>query len=94
MLLFEHKKICRVTKLKVHPKGRYFIKQDPSFKNYNEWLLWITTQFFWILQSHNGTHLNDKKCCRYESLLVASIFCLIYHIIIYPLYIITVIPIV
>ncbi len=34
--MFGHKIIYKVTNLKVHPKGRYYIFFKSLFKNYNE----------------------------------------------------------
>ncbi len=34
--MFGHKNIYKVTNLKVHSKGRYFVKKNIFFKNYNE----------------------------------------------------------
>ncbi len=34
--MFGHKKIYKVTNLKVHSKGRYFVFKKFLFKNYNE----------------------------------------------------------
>ncbi len=33
--MFGHKKIYKVTNLKVHSKGRYFVFKKSLFKNYN-----------------------------------------------------------
>ncbi len=48
--MFGHKKIYKVTNLKVHSKGRYFVKKKKKslFKNYNERLVWTTKLFFCI----------------------------------------------
>ncbi len=43
--MFGHKKICKVTNLKVHSKGRYFVFKKSLFKNYNERLVWTTKLF-------------------------------------------------
>ncbi len=44
--MFGHKTIYKVTNLKVHSKGRYFVEEKKSlFKNYNEWLVWTTKLF-------------------------------------------------
>ncbi len=44
--MFGHKTIYGVTNLKVHSKGRYFVKKKKSlFKNYNEQLVWTTKLF-------------------------------------------------
>ncbi len=43
--MFGHKMIYKVTNLKVHSKGRYFVFKKSLFKNYNEWLVWTTKLF-------------------------------------------------
>ncbi len=43
--IFWHKKIYKVTNLKVHSKGRYFVFKKSLFKNYNERLVWTTALF-------------------------------------------------
>ncbi len=44
--MFSNKTIYKVTNLKVHSKGRYFVKKIKSlFKNYTEWLVWTTKLF-------------------------------------------------
>ncbi len=43
--MFGHKKVYKVTNLKVHSKGRYFIFLKSLFKNYNERLIWTTKLF-------------------------------------------------
>ncbi len=44
--MFGHKKIYKVTNLKVHSKGRYFFFFFKSlFKNYHERLIWTTALF-------------------------------------------------
>ncbi len=43
--MFGHNNIYKVTNLKVHSTGRYFIFFKSLFKNYNKRLVW-TTQFF------------------------------------------------
>ncbi len=43
--MFGHKKIYKVTNLKVHSKGRYFVFKKSLFKNYNERLVWTTKLF-------------------------------------------------
>ncbi len=43
--MFGHKKIYKVTDLKVHSKGRYFGFKKSLFKNYNERLAWTTKLF-------------------------------------------------
>ncbi len=43
--MFGHKKIYKVTNLKVHSKGIYFLFKKSLFKNYNEWLVWTTKLF-------------------------------------------------
>ncbi len=39
--MFVHKKIYKITNLKVHSKGRYLVCKKFLFKNYNEWLVQI-----------------------------------------------------
>ncbi len=53
--LFGHKTIYKVTNLKVHSKGRYFIKKKKKslFKNYNERLVWTTNYFSCICDITN-----------------------------------------
>ncbi len=46
--MFGHKTIYKVTNLKVHSKGRYFV-----FKNYNERLVWTTKLFSCICDLTN-----------------------------------------
>ncbi len=43
--MFGHRKICEVTNLKVHSKGRYFVFKKSLFKNYNKRLVWTTKLF-------------------------------------------------
>ncbi len=43
--MFGHKTIYKVTNLKVHSKGRYFVLKKSLFKNYNERLVWTTKLF-------------------------------------------------
>ncbi len=43
--IFGHKTIYKVTNLKVHSKGRYFVFKKSLFKNYNERLVWTTSCF-------------------------------------------------
>ncbi len=43
--VFGHKTIYKVTNLKVHSKGRYFVFKKSLFKNYNEWHV-LTTALF------------------------------------------------
>ncbi len=43
--MFRHKTIYKVTNLKVHSKGRYFVFKKSLFKNYNERLVWTTKLF-------------------------------------------------
>ncbi len=40
-----HKTIYKVTNLKVHSKGRYFVLKKSLLKNYNEQLVWTTNLF-------------------------------------------------
>ncbi len=40
--MFGHKKIYKVTNLKVHSTGRYYVFKESLFKNYNERLVWTT----------------------------------------------------
>ncbi len=43
--MFGHKNIYKVTNLKVHSKGRYFVFKKSLFKNYSERLVWTTKLF-------------------------------------------------
>ncbi len=51
--MFGHKTIYKVTNLKVHSKGRYFLSKKSLFKNYNEWLVWTTKLFSCICDITN-----------------------------------------
>ncbi len=42
LILVSVKKNYKVTNLKVHSKGRYYIFKESLFKNYNERLVWTT----------------------------------------------------
>ncbi len=51
--MFGHKTIYKVTNLKVHSKGRYFVFKKSLFKNYNERLVWTTKLFSCICDITN-----------------------------------------
>ncbi len=51
--MFGHKTIYKVTNLKVHSKGRYFVKKKSLFKNYNELLVWTIKLFSFICDITN-----------------------------------------
>ncbi len=52
--MFGHKTIYKVTNLKVHSKGRYFVlKKKSLFKNYSEQLLWTRKLFSCICDITN-----------------------------------------
>ncbi len=51
--MFGHKTIYKVTNLKVHSKGRYFVFKKSLFKNYSERLVWTTKLFSCICDITN-----------------------------------------
>ncbi len=51
--MFRHKTIYKVTNLKVHSKGRYFVLKKSLFKNYSERLVWTTKLFSCICDITN-----------------------------------------
>ncbi len=51
--MFGHKTIYKVTNLKVHSKGRYFVFKKSLFKNYSERLVWTTKLFSCICEITN-----------------------------------------
>ncbi len=51
--MFGHNTSYKVTNLKVHSKGRYFVFKESLFKNYNEWLVWTTKLFSCICDITN-----------------------------------------
>ncbi len=51
--MFGHKTIYKVTNLKIHSKGRYFVLKKSLFKNYNERLVWTTKLFSCICDITN-----------------------------------------
>ncbi len=59
--MFGHKNIYKVTNLKVHSTGRYFVFLKSLFKNYNKRLVW-TTQFFsciCVITKENPANINS-----------------------------------
>jgi len=73
LLLFEHKKICKVTELKVHSNGRYFntVHFPRTQNNYNsnvyQWAAHFTQNSF---KNHNGASL-----CQDNLLFVPPLVC-------------------
>ncbi len=61
--MFGHKMIYKVTNLKVHSKGRYFVFKKSLFKNYSERLVWTTKLFSCICDITN---------CAYEISMVGG----------------------
>ncbi len=51
--MFAYKTIYKVTNLKVHSKGRYFVLFFPLFKNCSERLVWTTKLLFSICDITN-----------------------------------------
>ncbi len=51
--MFGHKTIYKVTNLKVHSKGRYFVFKKSLFKNYSKRLVWTTKLFSCICDITN-----------------------------------------
>ncbi len=51
--MFGHITICKVTNLKVHSKGRYFVFKKSLYNNYNERLVWTTKLFSCICDITN-----------------------------------------
>ncbi len=62
--MFGHKTIYKVTNLKVHSKGRYFVFKKSLFKNYNERLVWTTKLFSCICDITNC----KSRLRKFESL--------------------------
>ncbi len=63
--MFGHKKIYKVTNLKVHSKGRYFVKKKKRTTIKNKWLVWTTKLFSCIcnITKINPTYGNSN-CWR------------------------------
>lgn len=47
--IFGHKKNYKVTNLKVHSKGDFFLGKKSLYKNKYKWLVWTTSLFFQVL---------------------------------------------